>query len=397
MKQVYGYITAPRGFRAAGVSCGIKREGKDLALIVCETDAAAAGTFTTNRFCAAPVSLSRERLRSGRARAVIVNSGCANSCTGEEGIRDAERVIRSAARILKLDESGICIASTGRIGSRLPVELIEEGLEPLAAGLSEEGGRDAALAILTTDSCVKEAVARINIGGAEVTIGGMAKGAGMVYPNMATMLAFITTDAAVSSDCLQRILLESVERSFNCISVDGDRSTNDSVIALASGLAGNSVIESIGSKEARIFEKALNGVTGTLAEQIVRDGEGASKFIEIIVRGAADRTEARRLAFAVANSPLFKAAIYGEDPNWGRIVSAIGAAGVALDPDRVEVKLQGECVFKGGAACGADRDTLAELLRRYDVAVSVGLDRGAGEARVLTCDLTPQYVDLNSS
>lgn len=397
MKAPSGYITAPKGFRAAGISCGIKDEGKDLALLVCDAAATAAGTFTNNRFCAAPVVLSRERLRNGQARAVIINSGCANACTGRAGLEDAESVSQAVARLLKVGKEEVLVASTGRIGRRLPVKKIESGLEALVAGLSIDGGSDAAQAILTTDSCPKESVAQFEIDGVTITVGGMAKGAGMVYPGMATMLAFITTDITITASCLKRLLLDSVEKSFNCISIDGDSSTNDSVFVLASGAAGNSIIEREDSADAILFRKALDDVTAKLAEKIVRDGEGASKFIEIIVGGASDRDEAKRLAFAVANSPLFKTAIYGEQPNWGRILSALGASGVDLDPKGTRVLLQGQCVFQKGGASGADEDKLEELLKRGVIRVEINLERGKGEAKILTCDLTPQYVDLNSS
>lgn len=391
-----GHVTAARGFRAAGLSCGIKDAGvKDLALLVCETSAAAAGAFTTNRICAAPVMVSRERLRSGRARAIIVNSGCANAATGLPGVRDAELIAGEAAAALGISPAEVLPASTGRIGRRLPLDRIRAALPALVSSLSVEGGRDAAQAILTTDTCPKEALASVIIGGREVTVGGMAKGAGMIHPMMATMLAFITTDAAVAPECLRHLLLKSVERSFNCISVDGDRSTNDSVVVLASGLAGNAPIERPDSGEAGLFSRALDEVTSQLAEKIARDGEGASKFVEIIVRGAKDRAEARRLGFAVANSPLFKTAMYGEDPNWGRILSALGAAGVDFRPDEVDLVLQGIRVFRGGLPCGADEAQLRQLLRGETIRVEVGLARGSAEERVLTCDLTPQYVELN--
>lgn len=397
MAKAIGCVTAPAGFRAAGICCGIKRGRKDLALIVSDISAAAAGTFTTNCYAAAPVVLSRGRLRAGRARAIVVNSGCANACTGEKGARDAERVTSKAAGILGIEPEEVLAASTGRIGCRLPVERIEKGLEDLAARLGREGGADAAVAILTTDSCPKEAVETLAIDDREITIGAMAKGSGMIMPEMATMLCFITTDAAVSPGCLRHILRESVEKSFNRISVDGETSTNDSVFLLANGLAKNRTIEEPDSPEGRLFAAALGRITGLLAEKIVRDGEGASKFLEIIVRGARSQDEAKRLGFAIANSPLFKSAMYGEEPNWGRILSALGAAGVDLEPERVRVLLQGETVFNRGSPGGADEEVLRALIRGEDIAVEVFLERGSGEARILGCDLSPHYVDINSA
>jgi len=397
MQKAFGHITAARGFRAAGICCGIKRGVRDLALIVSETRAAAAGTFTTNGFCAAPVILSRARLRSGRARAIIVNSGCANAATGTAGMRDAELITRDVARMLSIHPTDVLAASTGRIGRLLPVERIRSGLSALVGRLSVAGGRDAAHAILTTDTCPKEALVRVVVGRREVTVGGMAKGAGMIHPMMATMLAFITTDAAVTPSCLRQILREGVEKSFNRISVDGDRSTNDSVFILASGLAGNTVIERGDSKAGQLFSSALDEITATLAEKIVRDGEGASKFIEIMVRGARDRSEAKRLGFAVANSPLFKTAMYGEEPNWGRILSALGGSDVALRPERVSVVLQGKRVFRRGAPAGVPEGVLRARMKTRRISVEIILERGRAEERILTCDLTPDYVKLNKT
>ncbi len=397
MQKALGHITAAKGFRASGICCGIKKGTRDLALIVSETDAAAAGTFTTNGFCAAPVILSRARLRSGRARAIVVNSGCANAATGRAGMRDAETITRDLAGMLSIRPMDVLAASTGRIGRFLPVEKMRSGLGALVGRLSTRGGRDAALAILTTDTCPKEALASVVIGRRKVTVGGMAKGAGMIHPMMATMLAFITTDAAVAPSCLRRILRESVEKSFNRISVDGDRSTNDSVFILASGLAGNAVIERENSRAGRLFAGALDEVTATLAEKIVRDGEGASKLIEIKVRGARDGREAKRLGFAVANSPLFKTAMYGEEPNWGRILSAIGGSDVAFRPERVSVVLQGKQVFRRGAPAGISEGVLRALMKKRRISVEINLERGRAEERILTCDLTPDYVELNKT
>lgn len=394
MKPI-GCVTAAAGFRAAGACCGIKEGAKDLALIVSDVSAAAAGTFTTNRFCAAPVRLSRRRLAAGRARAIVANSGCANAATGDDGFRDAEAVAEAAARALGIDPAEVLTASTGRIGRRLPVGKIVPALPALAAALSRAGGRDAAAAILTTDTRPKEAVARLALGGKEATIGGMAKGAGMIHPEMATMLAFITTDAAVEPACLAAMLRVSVEKSFNRITVDGDRSTNDSVFLLANGLAGNTPLTRAASDDVRRFAEALDEVTGKLAEMIVRDGEGASKFVEIVVRGARDAAEAKRLGFAVANSPLVKTAIYGRDPNWGRVLSSLGAAGVDFTQDSVELFLQGRRVFGNGAPAEADEAALRKLFEESDVKIEVRLSRGEARERILTCDLTPDYVELN--
>ncbi|MEJ2745915.1 MAG: bifunctional glutamate N-acetyltransferase/amino-acid acetyltransferase ArgJ, partial [bacterium] len=354
-------------------------------------------TFTRNSFCAAPVNLSRARLRSGKARAIVVNSGCANAATGIAGMRDAELVTRDVARLLSIDCREVLPASTGRIGRRLPLKKIRSGMGTLVERLSVAGGKDAARAILTTDTRPKEAVRRLVIGRKRVTIGGMAKGAGMIHPMMATMLAFITTDAAITPGCLREILRKSVEKSFNRISIDGDQSTNDSVFILASGLAGNAAIERSGSRAGRMFARALDKVTATLAETIVLDGEGASKLVEILVRGARDRSEARRIGFAIANSPLFKTAMYGEEPNWGRVLSSAGSAGVGLNPERVSVMLQGKCVFRRGAPAGVSEEALRKRMRTKRIEVEIGLGRGRVEERILTCDLTPEYVELNKT
>lgn len=397
MMKTSGFITAPRGFRAAGICCGIKAKKPDLALLVSDRPAAAAGTFTTNSFRAAPVLLSGERLKKGSARAIVVNSGCANACTGEEGRRDAERIIGRTASLLGIDASEVLAASTGRIGPRLPVSRIEKGIESLVRNLSPAGGGDAAAAILTTDSCPKEAVAHLTVDGRKVTVGGMAKGAGMIHPGMATMLAFITTDASIAPGCLRLLLGESVESSFNRISVDGDMSTNDSVFALANGLAGNPVIEAPDSAAARRLASAVDSVTAALAEKIVRDGEGATKFVRIVVRGARDSAEAARLSSAVARSLLFKCAVYGEKPNWGRVLSALGSAGVELDPKKVTVLIQGKTVFDGGAPLPGDGASLKGLLSPEDITVEITVGKGYGAAIYLTCDLTPQYVEINST
>lgn len=397
MQKAHGYVTAAKGFRAAGICCGIKKGVRDLALIVSETPASAAGTFTKNSFCAAPVALSRARLRLGRARAIVVNSGCANAATGIAGARDAELITRDVAGLLSIDCEEVLAASTGRIGRRLPLEKIRSGLGTLVGRLSVAGGKDAARAILTTDTRPKEALARVVIGRKRVTIGGMAKGAGMIHPMMATMLAFITTDAAIAPACLAEILRGSVEKSFNRISVDGDQSTNDSVFILAGGLAGNAPIERSDSKAGRLFARALDEVTAKLAEKIVLDGEGASKLVEIVVRGARDGDEAKRLGFAIANSPLFKTAMYGEEPNWGRILSAAGGSGVDLKPERVSVILQGKCVFRRGAPAEASEDALRARMRTKRIGVELIVGRGRAEERILTCDLTPDYVELNKT
>jgi glutamate N-acetyltransferase/amino-acid N-acetyltransferase len=394
MKRIRGGITASAGFTAAGVACGIKDGAKDLAIIASEKVCVAAGVFTRNKVRAAPVQITRKRLhRQGTAQAVVVNSGNANCCTGEEGLRDARRMTEVCGEALGISEGGVLVASTGPIGKFLPMEKVEEGIGRAASLLRRAGGRDAAEAILTTDTVVKRIAVTETIGGTAVRIGAMAKGAGMIEPNMATMLAFITTDAAVDRQVLSECLSGAVETSFNRITVDGDRSTNDMVIALANGLAQNRTIRRGAAR--KLFQEALDFLCLELAKMIVRDGEGATKFIEVTVRGARSPGDAERAARAIANSNLVKTALHGGSPNWGRIMAALGYSGAAVKPRLVDIFLCGVRVAGRGEPVDYDKKKLSTALRRKEIQVVADLKLGAFERTVWTCDLSEEYVGVN--
>ena len=391
-----GSVTSPRGFRAGAVYAGLKTPGPgklDLALLVSDVPGRAAGVFTQSRAAAAPVLLDRERLRAGVAQAVIVNAGNANASTGAQGRRDAAEMARLAAQRLGLDPSLVLVASTGVIGVPLPRELVRAGVARIEP--TRDGGHAAARAIMTTDTRPKEIALEFELSGATVRIGGMAKGAGMIHPNLATMLAFITTDAAVDASFLQAALRAAAERSFNQVTVDGDTSTNDSVIVLANGLAGHPLVVS-GSAAAATFQEALEAVCVHLAKEIARDGEGATRLIEVTVRGAVSDAEARLAARTVAGSQLFKAAVYGGDPNWGRIIAALGRSGAELDQDRVDAYLGDVPVARAGQPLDFDRPAASAALKEPVVRVLVDLHLGPGVGTAWGCDLTEEYVRINS-
>ena len=387
-------FTVP-GFRAAGISCGIKKgRARDLALIVSDAPAAVAGVFTTNRVQAAPVVFDRRRVRKGASRGVVINSGNANACTGKAGYRATGATAAAVEAALGLRSGEMLVCSTGVIGVPLPVEKIERSAQRLAASLSPDGFLHAAEAMMTTDAFPKTAVARARIGGRTVTVGGVAKGAGMIRPDMATMLAFLVTDAAVAAPALGRALAGAVDLSFNSIAVDNDSSTNDTVLAFANGVSGGRAIRP-GSADFRRFAGLLADVSTRLAHMIVRDGEGATRFIEIRVAGAASDGEARRGAMTVATSMLVKTAFCGADPNWGRIMAAIGRAGIKVNPDRVDMSLNGVKVVRKGVDTGREREA-ARAIRVPDIRVEVNLGLGRGSATVWTSDLTCEYVRINS-
>ena len=396
IQEVTGGVTAAAGFRAAGVAAGIKRERKDLALILSDTPCQAAATFTTNRVQAAPLQVSREHLQRGPVRAIVCNSGNANACNGPQGLADARRMAALAARAVGVEPHEVLVASTGVIGVPLPMEKIEAGIQKAALALSESGSAAAAEAIMTTDTRPKEAALSLQIGGRSVKVGGIAKGAGMIHPNMATMLAFITTDAAVEKAFLQASLRQAVDRSFNMVSVDGDTSTNDMVVVLANGRAGGETIEA-GSAAAWAFQEALTALCIRLARMIAADGEGATKLIEITARGAATQEDARRVVRAIATSPLVKTAVYGEDANWGRILCAAGYSGAAFDPDCASVFLGDLPVYREGSGLPFDETRAKEILRAKEVRITVDLGAGAEEATGWTCDLTYDYIRINAS
>lgn len=389
-----GTVTSPRGFRAAGIHCGIKPDRPDLALVVSDVVASAAGTFTTNRMRSAPVIQSEAKLAAGRAQAVLVNSGNANACTGERGAADARAMTASAAAALGIPEDLVLLASTGVIGRPLPLERITSAVPRLVGALGGDG-MTAAQAIMTTDAFPKTAAATVDLGDAAVTIGGIAKGAGMIHPNMATMIAVLTTDAAVPPDLLRGALREVVGRTFNCISVDGDTSTSDSVFLLANGAAGAAPLVS-GTERAQAFTAGLEQVAGTLARLIVRDGEGTTRVIEVVVRGARTAAEARQAAGAVMTSLLVKTAFHGAELNWGRIAAALGRSGAEVAPERVAIAIGGHWVVRGGVGCPDVYPAAQEAVQASEVQVLIDLGLGDGTFTGWTGDLSETYVRINS-
>ena len=384
-------VTFARGFRAAGVNCGIRKDKFDLALIAADTPASAAGVFTTNRCCAAPVQLSKKHLAAGVCRAILVNAGNANAATGIAGDAAALRCAKALAQRLRCPVTEIAVASTGKIGIPLPADKICAGLDTLIARLSVTGGADAAQAILTTDTFAKERALEIRVDGKPVRIGGMAKGAGMIMPNLATMLAFITTDAAVAPATLRRMLARAAGVSFNRVTVDSDTSTNDSLFMLASGAAGVRVT----SRNERVFYRALESVCVALAQLLARDGEGATKFVSITAAGCRTTAEADAIARTVANSPLVKTALFGSNPNWGRILAAAGRAGVAFDPATVNVQVNGVLIVKAGQGAASDPARVQAAFSQHDLDIQILLRKGKASATIWTCDLSHQYIDIN--
>lgn len=392
-----GGITAVPGILAAGLHAGIKPPpARDLALVYSSNPATAAGVFTTNRIVGAPVKVTRERIRSGVAQAIVASSGCSNVATGEQGIRDAREMTEIVAKHLRIPDERVLIASTGVIGRYLPMEKIRPALPKLVKGLSPEGSRAAAEGIMTTDTHPKEAALRVEIGGRRVTIGGIAKGTGMIHPMMATMFCFVATDLSVEREGLQGAIRRAVTGSFNRISVDGDRSTSDTVIVLANGLAENRALAR-GDRRLRPFQQALDALTQRLAVMLVKDGEGATVVIDVRVRGAKTRGDAELAARSIANSNLFKTAMAGRDPNWGRVMSALGAAGIAVQEDRVAIWYGEEQVAAGGRLReGVRWDRVKAELAKPEVSVTVDLGLGSAQDHIWTCDLTTNYVKINT-
>jgi glutamate N-acetyltransferase/amino-acid N-acetyltransferase len=384
------------GFQAAGIASGIKEEGrKDLALLYSEAPAKAAGVFTTNVFKAAPVLLDMERIKSGTSRAVIVNSGNANAATGDEGYQDAVKMARFCAGALQIDEAQVLVASTGVIGRRLPIDKVAGNVSRLVQGLSPGGILEAAQAIMTTDRYPKIQFREGPVGGSDICVCGIAKGAGMIEPGMATLLAFVLTDAEIDDAAMKRALREGVDQSFNAISVDGCMSTNDTVLILANGLAGNRKIRTA-TRDYAVFTGMLTDVMTELAKSIVRDGEGATKLIEIVVEGAKTSGEAKAIAYQIARSNLVKTAFYGGDPNWGRVISAVGAAGVPVNGDAVELYFDGLPLFRKGQGIASDLQELSEVMKKEQVTVLVKLGQGTKSFRVYSSDLTVDYVKINA-
>ncbi len=386
-----------KGFQFSAVEAAIKKPGRlDLALILSETPAQVAALFTTNKVKAAPVILDEERVKAGTCRALVVNSGNANACTGPQGMTDARETTRLVAEGLGIPEESVLVSSTGVIGVPLPMERMRAGIPPLMQGLGTGTLDDVARAIMTTDTFPKLEVRTGKAGGTEYTIAGIAKGAGMIMPNMATMLAFIVTDAAVDPAWLRTIFAAGVERSFNAITVDGDTSTNDTALIMANGAAGNPVL-SAGSDGAADFVRFLDEVLLALAKLIVKDGEGATKFVEITVKGALTDVDAKRAAMAVANSCLVKTAFFGQDANWGRIFAAVGYSGAEVDPDQAELFFDDVQMVRNGVFVGGDAEARGtEVLKQKEFSVTVDLHLGAGKSTVYTSDLSYDYVKINA-
>jgi glutamate N-acetyltransferase/amino-acid N-acetyltransferase len=386
------------GFKAWGITSGIKNnEKKDLALIYSDREATTAGVFTKNRVKAAPVLLDMNRVKSGKAQVIVANSGCANACTGKRGLSDARAVAETAARELGVKADAVLVASTGVIGEYLPLSKVNTGIATAVGLLAHTGWEQAAEAIMTTDMYPKMAVVQEELGGKTVTVAGIAKGSGMIHPNMATMLCFVMTDAAISAPLLKKALLASTEQSFNAITVDGDMSTNDMILCLANGASGMRKIAP-GSKELKKFQACLDAVTRNLAKQVVRDGEGATKFVEIEVRNAKNPVEAKRAAVAVATSSLVKTALFGEDANWGRIMAALGYSGVDMEESRTDIFIGKAKIVEHGLGTGKAADREAGIaLKQREVQIVIDLHKGKGAAVVWTCDLTCEYVKINAA
>lgn len=398
-KIVKGGVCSAKGFRAAGVEAAIKYAGrKDVALIVADFPCAAAAVFTTNKVAAAPVIYDRVIAKSGRLQAILANSGCANACTGERGLKDAELSALVTAAELGIDSSLVMVASTGVIGRPLPMDRLLDGMRKAKAklGRTAQHGLDAEMAVMTTDTRPKQACVKTVIGGKRVTIGGMCKGSGMIEPNMATMLGFITTDAAIAPAMLKRALVIAISKSFNRVVVDGDESTNDSVFLMASGLADNPEIRKSG-EDFRAFADALTTVCVSLAKQMAADGEGATKFVTVTVKGARSEADAARAARAVAKSPLAKTSWFGKDPNWGRVLAAVGYSGAEVTDMKTEVFYDREWAFrKGQVADAAQLERLQKVLEKSEFEVTVDLHLGKGESCIYTCDYSLEYVHINA-
>jgi glutamate N-acetyltransferase/amino-acid N-acetyltransferase len=390
-----GTITSAKGFLAGAVSAGLKTKGEetaDLGILFSEAPAVAVGMFTTNKIKAAPVILCQRHLAKRSAQAIIVNSGYANACTGEQGTRDALEMANLTAKKLGISVQDVLVASTGVIGTHLPMEHIRAGVERVTP--SAEGGHELAEAITTTDAAPKELAVTCNISGSEIIIGGIAKGAGMIHPNLATLLCFLATDAAVDPDFLQQALKKAVDVSFNMITIDGDTSPNDTVLLLANGLAGNEVIAD--GLPAEMFQGALDEICLYLARQVVKGGEGATKLIEVRIEGASSVAEARLAARAIAASPLVKTAIHGCDPNWGRIIAALGRSGSQVEEAKLDLFLADVCLMEKGKPTPFDRERAKAILGEDEVNIRLCLNLGGGAATAWGCDLSEEYVKINS-
>lgn len=392
-----GGITAPQGFQASGVVAGVrKKDKKDVALVYSEVMAQGAAVYTTNKFKAAPLQVTMDNLTDGKLQAMVINSGVANACMGQQGVEDAKSMAEITAGALGIQANDVAVASTGVIGMPLPMDIVKKGILDAARKLSPTGGLCAAQAIMTTDLVKKEIACQLEIEGQKITIGAMAKGSGMIHPNMATMLAFITTDANVEAPCLHKILKDCTETTFNMISVDGDTSTNDMLVIMANGLAQNPKI-TIDSPQAEVLKQGVLEVCTELAKMIARDGEGATKLIEVEVKGALSLEDARKGARAICSSSLVKAAVFGEDANWGRIVTALGYSGAEVDPFLVDVYLGDLMMAEKGTGLNFDEDKARAILQEKDVQITVDLHLGEDSAKSWGCDLSYDYVKINAA
>lgn len=391
-----GGVTTPNGFSAGATFAGLKTYGDeklDFTLLLSDRPCAVAGMFTQSKVVSPSVTLTRERVADGRAQAVVANSGCANACVGHQGLADAKATTALAAKKLGLNEADVLMASTGIIGVELPMSLIRLAFEKIR--VSEDGGKEFARAIMTTDSMPKEAAVTFEAGGKQCSVGGAAKGVGMIHPDMATHLSFITTDAAIDPTLLKQALKQAIDRSFNMVTVDADTSTNDTVLILANGAAGNEPIQA-GTPEARIFYAALESVCIPLTKMIARDGEGATKLLEVTIEGAKSYDDARRAARTVASSPLVKAAIHGADPNWGRVMMALGRSGAHIDESKIALYMNEICVFDQGSPVPFFKEAAEVTMREEQVTVRARLGLGKASATAWGCDLTEEYVRFNS-
>ena len=388
-------VAYPLGFTAAGVRAGIKKSGNlDVAVIRSEKIAAVAGVFTKNLVAAAPIRVSKIIVGTGKARAIVANAGCANACTGELGLRDAEKMCEIASAELGCQSNEVLVASTGVIGVHLPMDKMEAGIKAAVKELSREGSVNAGNAIITTDTYSKTCATEVEIGGKEVRLGAIAKGSGMIRPDMATMLCFITTDVDIDQKLLQETLSAVNEKTFNMISVDGDMSTNDMVVVLANGMAGNPKIVDKGEDYQKFFD-TLKSMCTELSKRIAADGEGASKFLTVHVQGADSFTDAKQVGMSVANSPLVKTAFFGEDPNWGRVICAVGYSGVKMSPEKTVVKFGGIPVYAHSIGAEYDAEALKKVMAAHDIVIDIDLGEGSEEATVWTCDLSYEYVKIN--
>lgn len=388
-------VTFAKGFTAAGVKAGIKKSGNlDIAVIYTKTQAVVAGTFTQNKVAAAPVYVSKEVVATGTAHAIVANAGCANACTGQQGLDDAHKMAQIAADELGVNANDVIVGSTGVIGVNLPMDKLEAGIKDAVTNLSADGSDNAGRAIITTDTHSKSVTCEFELSGKTVRMGAIAKGSGMIRPNMATMLCYITTDIAIDQALLQKAVSGCVEKSFNMISVDGDMSTNDMVIVLANGEANNAKITEENADYQIFFDKLMMLCT-ELAKQIAADGEGASKFLTINVKGAKSFADAKTVGMAIANSPLVKTAFFGEDPNWGRVICAVGYSGADMVPEKTVVKFGGITIFANGTGATYDEKALAHVMKQKDIVIDIELNMGQEDATVWSCDLSYEYVKIN--